>query len=93
MVKIKFYKELGWKGVNIMEDEIRIGEWVRDKDGVIIKVNNIVPDEDSTDIWYEERILQGTWKSMVTNHSSNIINLIEVRRLCKWTRNCNSIWL
>lgn len=64
--------------------EIEIGEYVRDRDGFIVKVNNIVPDEDSTDIWYEEKILKGTWKSMIVKHSKNIIDLIEVRRLCEW---------
>ena len=56
---------------------IEVGEYVRDCDGFIIKVNNIVPDEDSTDIWYEEKILKGTWKSMIVKHSKNIIDLIE----------------
>ena len=58
--------------------EININEYVRDRDGYIIKVNNIVPDKDSEDIWYEEKILNGTWKSMIVKHSKNIIDLIEV---------------
>ena len=58
--------------------EININDYIRDCDGFIVKVNNIVPDEDSTDIWYEEKILKGTWKSMIVNHSKNIIDLIEV---------------
>ena len=58
-------------------EEIRIGDYVRDRDGFIIQVKNIVPDEDSEDIWYEEKILNGTWKSMIVKHSKNLIDLIE----------------
>lgn len=58
--------------------DIQVGEYVRDCDGIIVLVKNIVFDEDSNDIWYEERILKGTWKSRITKHSKNIIDLIEV---------------
>lgn len=56
---------------------IEVGEYVRDRDGLIIRVKDIVPDEDSDDIWYEEKILNGTWKSMIVKHSKNLIDLIE----------------
>lgn len=61
-----------------MEDEIKVGDYVRDSDGCIFKVNEIVPDDDTDDLWLEEGFLKGTWKSMVKKYSSNIIDLIEV---------------
>lgn len=61
-----------------MEDKIKIGEYVRDLNGFIVKVNKIVPDNDIDDLWLEEGFLKGTWKSMVKKYSSNIIDLIEV---------------
>lgn len=57
--------------------DIQVGDFVRDRDGIIIKVNNIVLDEDSEDIWYEEKLLQGTWKSMIIKNSPNLIDLVE----------------
>lgn len=60
-----------------MEDEIKVGDYVRDSDGCIFKVNEIVPDDDTDDLWLEEGFLKGTWKSMVKKYSSNIIDLIE----------------
>lgn len=59
--------------------EIQVGEYVRDKDGVINKVTEIQDYEEENDIWYQgEKIVGGTWRSMVTKHSFNIIDLIEV---------------
>lgn len=58
-------------------EEIEVGEYIRDKDGLIIKVNEIQEYQEEDDIWYEEKILKGTWKSMIVKHSFNIIDLIE----------------
>ena len=59
-------------------EEIKMGDWIRDREGTIIKVNYIEPDEDVKDIWYKEKTLLGTWKSMIVKHSKNLIDLIEV---------------
>ena len=61
-----------------MEGNIEVGDYVRDCDGFIVKVNEIQDYKEDDDIWYEEKILKGTWKSMVVKHSPNIIDLIEV---------------
>lgn len=58
--------------------EIQVGEYVRDKAGVINKVTEIQDYEEENDIWYKgEKIVGGTWRSMATKHSFNIIDLIE----------------
>ena len=59
-------------------EEIKVGDYVRDKDGCIIKVDEIQYYESEQDIWYKaENTIGGTWKSMVTKHSPDIIDLIE----------------
>lgn len=58
--------------------EININDYVRDRDGFIVKVNEIQEYKEEDDIWYEEKTLKGTWKSMIVKHSKNIIDLIEV---------------
>lgn len=60
-----------------MENEIKVGEYIRDKNGLIIKVNEIQDYSEDDDIWYEEEILKGTWKSMVVRHSPNLIDIIQ----------------
>lgn len=63
---------------------IEVGEYVRDKDGFIIKVDEIQDYEKEKDVWYKaENTFGGTWKSMVVKHSKDIIDLIEVRGFCK----------
>ena len=58
-------------------DEIKVGEYVRDKDGCIIKVDEIQDYESEQDIWYKaETTIGGTWKSMVAKHSPDITDLI-----------------
>ena len=59
-------------------EEIEVGEYVRDCDGFIVKVNEIQEYKEDDDFWYQEKTLKGTWKSMVIKHSKNIIDLIEV---------------
>ena len=58
--------------------EININDYVRDRDGFIVKVNEIQEYKEEDDIWYQEKTLKGTWKSMIVNHSKNIIDLVEV---------------
>ena len=58
--------------------EININDYVRDRDGFIVKVNEIQEYKEEDDIWYQEKTLKGTWKSMIVKHSKNIIDLIEV---------------
>lgn len=41
-------------------------------------MNEIQEYKEEDDIWYEEKTLKGTWKSMIVKHSKNIIDLIEV---------------
>ena len=79
-----------------MEDEIKVGEWVRSKDGQIIKLeNNEEFYEDSVDvgigiipsvngIWTDKECMSYIEKDNIAKHSFNLIDLIEVRRLCKW---------
>lgn len=69
-----------------MENEIKIGEYIRNRYGLIVKVNEIQDYSEDDDIWYEEEILKGAWKSMVVKHSFNLIDIIEERRLCKWRK-------
>lgn len=59
-------------------EEIEVGEYVRDCDGFIVKVNEIQEYKEDDDFWYQEKTLKGTWKSMMIKHSKNIIDLIEV---------------
>ncbi len=75
--------------------EIKVGEYVRTKEGIIGKViidyngrcNNPKCDRKHVSCkntyYCEEDIV---------NHSKNIIDLIEVRRLCEWNRNIRYIY-
>lgn len=83
-------------------EEIKVGEYVRDEDGCIIKVDEIQDYEESEqDTWYKaENTIngtwnRGTWKSMITKHSPNIIDLIEVGDYvngCKVIDICESLY-
>lgn len=70
--------------------KIEVGEYVRTKNGEIAKIIDIVKpinanillfDVNLKEIWLNEVGLN------IINHSKNIINLIEVRRLCEWRKN------
>ena len=72
-----------------MED-IKVGEYVRSKEGIIDKVRSY---SFSTNIWncengmcIDECNCIGTHLESITKHSFNLIDLIEVRRLCKWKK-------
>ena len=70
-----------------MED-IKVGEYVRTKNGKIDKVKN-------NDYYMKQYIEceKGLYlRENITKHSFNLIDLIEVRRLCKW-KTSSSSWL
>lgn len=75
--------------------EIEVGEYVRTNNGVIGKLIRIERDDIDISLkWYvfydgkNERYIN---KPYITNHSFNIIDLVEVRRFYKWiqSRKCN----
>ena len=67
-----------------MENEIKIGEYIRNKYGDIDKVKYISKYDDGDihintmrgEIYYRPR--------EIVKHSPNLIDIIEERRLCKW---------
>lgn len=76
-----------------MED-IKVGEYIRTKDGIIAKTTRIDSlmvdcDRDVFDLEHLSmmEIPVEYTKEYILKHSPNIIDLIEVRRLCKWTKN------
>lgn len=70
--------------------EIEVGDYVRTRAGHFYKITRI--DENGLIYWNK---IQCGWnieqlKDIVVKHSKNIIDLIEKRRLCKWTRSNRS---
>lgn len=72
--------------------EIKVGEYVRTKDGIISKVTDVLIgycidcDNDVFDIG-DGAMMEIPWEYIeeyVIKHSKNIIDLIEERRLCEW---------
>lgn len=73
--------------------EIQIGEYVRTNNGVIIKadiidfekltISEVGKGYDFEDIEEMDNFI----KNDIVKHSFNIIDLIEVRRLCEWNIN------
>lgn len=60
--------------------EIKVGEYVRLKNGIIRKFKKYVNNED-----IELTRPYNTCKiKEIVKHSKNIIDVIEVRRLCEW---------
>lgn len=63
---------------------LEVGEYVRLKDGKIRKVETIKTGKRNTAIT-SETLVNGKFKlENIIKHSKNIIDLIEVRRLCEW---------
>ena len=70
-----------------MGNEIKVGEYIRNKYGDIDKVKYISKYDDSDihintmrgEIYYRPR--------EIVKHSPNLIDIIEERRLCKWRNN------
>ena len=62
--------------------EIKVGEYVRTKNGKIDKVKN-------NDYYMQQYIEceKGLYlRDNITKHSFNLTDLIEIRRLCKWKK-------
>lgn len=71
-----------------MEDKIEVEEYVRTEDGIIDKVTEYRAD---CHVYYceKEMIIDednsiGTPLKQIVKHSKQLIDLIEVRRYCKW---------
>lgn len=67
-----------------MEDKIEVNEYVRTRAGHINKITNI--DENGIIYWNK---IQCGWseqqlEDIIAKHSKQLIDLIEVRRFCKW---------
>lgn len=73
-----------------MQEKIEVGEYIRTKNGNIDKIDryifesNIYHCKNGLCIDTENRI--GLYLEDIVKHSKNIIDLIEVRRLCEWCR-------
>lgn len=61
------------------ENEIKVGDYIRSKDGYIDKVERIVYDELEKKNYYacEKSVMASGFKEDIVKHSSNIIELIE----------------
>ena len=67
-----------------MENEIKVNDFVRTFAGYIFKVLKI-SEEDKLIYYYgDQPEWIGEWKENIVKHSSNLIDMIEERRLCKW---------
>ncbi len=66
-----------------MNDKIEVGEYVRTKNGVIDKVDALYGMIENT-VHLENQ----KWFDIknIVKHSKQLIDLIEVRRFCKWKR-------
>ena len=81
---IKKCEELRLERINIMEDEIKVGEWIRTKTGYIGQLNKIstykINNKDKT--MYLCRFSKSSWVislNDIAKHSRNIIDLIEAK--------------
>ena len=62
---------------------IEIGDYVRTDYGEIHKIIDVV--EDSEDMnYYKYENNMGDFQLCIKKHSKQLIDLIEIRRLCKW---------
>ena len=64
-------------------DDISVGEYVRTVLG-IGKVTSLEQDLINIDLGKKEMIDYNSMRFNIQKHSPNIIELIEVRRLCEW---------
>ena len=77
-----------------MENEIKVGDWIRTKAGQIHKVDKIIPVYENDKLLYEQQFIcwdgkisgYRIWQleDIIVKHSPNLIDIIEERRLCKW---------
>lgn len=66
--------------------EIKVGDYIRSKDGYIDKVERIVYDELEKKNYYvcEKSVMASGFKEDIVKHSSNILELIQVRDIIKY---------
>lgn len=69
-----------------MENEIKVGEYCKNNRGYIFKAIKIMGNESESQVGiFDENGRYNNLKLFpIVKHSPNIIDLIEVRRLCKW---------
>ena len=63
------------------EVNMEVGEYIRTKEGYI---GFYVKNEENFIVWDDGINNYWTTQGNIVNHSKNIIDLIEVRRLCEW---------
>ena len=75
-----------------MENEIKVGDYIRTIDGYIRKVTQVNKKGSYENLCWGPYLVDDKYKNSlgisakkVKSHSPNIIDLIEVRRLCEWT--------
>lgn len=66
-----------------MENEIKVGDWIRDREGHITKIIQTLLLFKDVELYLGEDGYQYSDNAIV-KHSSNLIDIIEERRLCKW---------
>lgn len=69
--------------------ELEIGEYIRDKEGNITRLQNTLNLDRVVYLFLGEDGYQYSDNSIL-KHSKNIIDLIEVRRLCEWKKNSSN---
>lgn len=73
-----------------MENEIKVNEFVRLKNGRIVKVKDVDKEKIyfDSDIYFLNGIpvfeMEDIFSDFIVKHSPNLIDIIEERRLCKW---------
>lgn len=68
-----------------MENEIKVGDWIRDREGHITKIIQTLSLFKDVELYLGEDGYQYSDNAIV-KHSPNLIDIIEERRLCKWKR-------
>lgn len=78
-------------------EEIKVGEYIRTKDGFIFKIltkeecsygyHGMTDSSEKYSTYTYGKGSRNDIKNKIENHSFNIIDLIEVRRLCEWRTN------
>ena len=62
------------------EDEIKVGEYIRSKDGYIGRVELIIEDEQEKQNYYicgKDEVMASNYRDNILKHSKNIMKLIE----------------
>lgn len=81
-------EKLGCEGC-FYNDEIRVGEFVRTIDGhlgkVVHKTEYFIMFDNNYNFQYRDTVRDF---KLIAKHSFDIIDLIQVRRLCKWRPSC-----